>query len=172
MFMLNKSARLLLQHFPRHAALKGLLLLCSCFLFAAGINAAPQRAVAGATDEHPAIEDLAAEFRALRVQRGHFSGGDWNDALDKFDGRKHRVMLGLSQALGYGKHSRAEIVALMGEPDQILVRGDWLFAEAYSGDNPRVRELLVYHWRGGHDFLYFVSDRTQVLASGWWAALE
>jgi hypothetical protein len=118
------------------------------------------------------VADLAVEFRALRMQSGHFSGGTWNDAVDRFGGRKHEVMLRLGELLGDGKRMQAEVVALLGAPDEVLKPGDMKYAHAYSGGDARVRELLVYQWRGGHDFLYFTSDGAHVLASGWWHAYE
>jgi hypothetical protein len=131
-------------------------------------NAAPSAVV----DKRVSLSDLAGEFRALRAQQGHFSGGTWDNALDKWGGRKHKVMLALGEMLGDGTHARREIIALMGAPDQILVRGRVVFSQAYTGGDPRVRELLVYNWRGQHDFLFFASDGSTALASGWCAALE
>lgn len=118
------------------------------------------------------LAELGAEFRALRAQPGHFSGGTWNDAVDKWGGRKQQVMIALAEALGGGKHTRSEIVAVMGEPDQILKPHDLMYRQAYDGRNPRVRVLLVYEWRGMHDFLFFTSDGQRVFAADWWAALE
>lgn len=118
------------------------------------------------------VADLAVEFRLLRQQQGHFSGGAWNDDVDRWDGRKHRVMVALGEALGDGKHSRAEILAMMGEPDHVLKPGQRMFGIAYDGNDPRVRELLVYQWRGMRDFLFFTSDGKRVFAADWWMALE
>lgn len=118
------------------------------------------------------IADLGAEFRLLRQQPGHFSGGAWNDDVDKWDGRKHRVMIALAKALGDGSHSNAEIVAVMGEPDAVLKPGQYMFGLAYDGRDPRVRELVVYEWRGMHDFLFFTSDGESVFGADWWMALE
>lgn len=115
---------------------------------------------------------VAAEFRQLRARRGHFSGGEWNNALDKWGGRKHQVMGVLREALGDGRHTRAQVLALLGSPDEILALRDAMFPQAYGDGDPRVRELLVHRWRGRHDFLFFASDGALVLASGWWAALE
>lgn len=116
--------------------------------------------------------DLGAEFRVLRQQAGHFSGGTWNDDVDRWGGRKHQVMIALAEALGDGKHSRSEIVAVMGEPDHVLTPRDMMFRQAYGGRDPRVRELIVYEWRGMHDFLFFTSDGKTVLGADWWMALE
>ena len=118
------------------------------------------------------IGALSAEFKVLRAQSGHFSGGTWNEAVDKFGGRKHEVMLRLGEALADGAHTRREVVALLGEPDLVLKPGDAMFRDSYQGGDVRVRELLVFHWRGMHDFLYFTSDGESVLGSGWWNAWE
>jgi hypothetical protein len=139
--------------------------------FALALTLAGASACAAA-DPDPGLANIAAEFRTLRVQRGHFSGGEWNETLDKWGGRKHHVMGLLGDALGDGRHTRAEVIALLGSPDAILAPRDMMFAQAYRDGDARVRELLVYHWRGGHDFLFFASDGSAVLAAGWWAALE
>jgi hypothetical protein len=34
------------------------------------------------------VMELGAEFQVLRRQQGHFSGGAWNDDVDKWGGRK------------------------------------------------------------------------------------
>lgn len=126
----------------------------------------------GACASAAEVGALSAEFKILRAQGGHFSGGKWNDAIDKFGGRKHAVMQELGAALGDGKYMRDDIVALMGPPDLVLKPGDMMFRESYRGGDPRVRELLVYHWRGMRDFLYFAGDGTKVFVSGWWNAWE
>lgn len=120
----------------------------------------------------PSLEVLAAEYQALRKQLGHFSGGAWNDDVDRTGGRKEQVLAELGKRLGDGTYARAQVIACMGEPDAMLKPGDMMFRQSYDGKDPRVRELLVYHWRGWHDFLYFASDGTQVITYGWWAALE
>lgn len=139
--------------------MRALVLLMTSLVAAACATAAP-------------LDDLAAEFRALRAQRGHFSGGDWNDAVDRWGGRKHQVMAELAEALGDGTHTRADVIARMGEPDAVFRKGEFTFANAYNGDDTRVKELLVYEWRGRHDFLFFTSDGARVLAADWWFAGE
>ena len=139
--------------------MRALTLLITSFTIAACATAA-------------SLEDLAAEFRALRTQRGHFSGGEWNDAVDRWGGRKHQVMVELAEALGDGTRARADVVRLMGEPDEVLRKDRRAFTDAYNGNDARVRELLVYEWRGRHDFLFFTSDDARVLGAEWWFAGE
>jgi hypothetical protein len=38
------------------------------------------------------LENLAAQFREIRKIEGHFDGGTWNDEVDRWEGRKHRLM--------------------------------------------------------------------------------
>jgi len=35
------------------------------------------------------VEELAEEYRALRKRKGHFSGGEWDDDMDRWGGRMH-----------------------------------------------------------------------------------
>jgi hypothetical protein len=48
------------------------------------------------------------------------------------------------------------------------------FARDYhpSQKNHGPVEILVYHWGGGHDFLYFVAVDEMLADSGWWHAGE
>jgi len=33
-------------------------------------------------------------------------------------------------------------------------------------------EYLIYSWRGGHDFLFFISEDGRIADHGWWFAYE
>ena len=122
------------------------------------------------------IEGLAAEFKNLRAIKGHFDGGDWNDDVDKWMGHKHQVMIELGLHLGTGEYDNTKVIRLLGSPDLIAREGDDLFR--WVSDLPEFEELtgsyelLIYTWRGTHDFLYFVSQDEVVVGSGWWYAGE
>jgi len=123
------------------------------------------------------LEVRSAEYRSLRQVRGHFQGGEWNDDVDAWKGRKHVVMGDLGEALGQPGVPVERVLALMGPPDQRLEepgestpeddRSLWRMAAPTSGS-----DLLVYEWRGHHDFLYFWAREGKVVRSGWWMALE
>ncbi|MBN9416303.1 MAG: hypothetical protein J0I12_12745 [Candidatus Eremiobacteraeota bacterium] len=98
------------------------------------------------------LYDLGQEYQEFRKQRGHFSGGDWNAALDRWDGRKHQVMVELGERLGEG--STRTLLEIMGEPD------------AREGSN------WLYYWRGRHDYLFFHCLGEKVLKAEWWMAGE
>ncbi len=123
------------------------------------------------------IQDLAAEFRGLRAIKGRFEGGDWNDDVDKWMGRKHQLMIQLGKRLGAGEYSQAEIIQWLALPDQIARQGDNLFnlvSNLSEFEKPATGsyEFLIYYWRGTHDFLYFTSQGETILDSGWWYAGE
>jgi hypothetical protein len=122
-----------------------------------------------------AIEDIAAEFRSLRTLKGHFEGGTWDDDLDKWMGRKHQLMIQLGSRLGAGQHSKAQVIQLLAPPDLTASEGDDLFDVVSSlpeFEKPATGpyELLIYYWRGMHDFLYFTSQDETIINSGWWYA--
>lgn len=99
------------------------------------------------------LEDLGREYRELRKQTGHFSGGDtWNDAVDHWKGRKHEVMAELGRQLGQVRTDR--LLQIMGPPDE------------------RRANRWIYFWRGGHDYLYFEVEGARVTSSHWWMAGE
>ena len=123
------------------------------------------------------IEGVAAEFRNLRKTQGHFEGGTWNDDVDKWMGRKHQLMIQLASHLGAGEHSTAQVMEWLAPPDLIARQGDDLFDLVSSlpeFEKPATGpyELLIYYWRGTHDFLYFTSQGETILNSGWWYAGE
>lgn len=113
----------------------------------------------------------ATAFRALRQTRGHFAGETWNPDVDAWNGRKHRVMNALAEALGDGTHTANEVVALLGPPDEVLGPDShyWQHDRAIPSNASR---LLAYHWRGRHDFLYFICVGNRVIAARWFMALE
>ena len=153
-----------------------MFLLAAC----AGCTDAPGDAVdaaKGAAPSRDPIEDIAAEFRGLRSVQGHFDGGDWNDDVDKWMGRKHRLMIQLGTHMGSGGYGRAKVVRLLGSPDRTASPGDDLFElvdslPEFERPTTGPYEFLIYYWRGTHDFLYFISQGETILNSGWWYAGE
>jgi hypothetical protein len=143
-------------------------LFVATLLATAIVTAAPAEVSAG----KPSLAALGKEYRALRKVAGWFSNGgkEWNEAVDSAGGRKEMIMGELGARLGDGKSTRRQVVRIMGKPDEIAHDGDmsWGLATPPAGTT----ELLVYEWRGGHDWLWFAVTGKQVTASGWWMALE
>jgi len=124
---------------------------------------------AGAYAETP-LEADARELRQLRQVRGWFSGGPaFVDAVDKWGGRKQKLMDKLAEQLDKGQYSPDQVVALLGEPDQRVGPK----SPGWGAIQPKAGELLlVYYWRGGHDYLYFICRKGRVTGSDWWMAGE
>lgn len=119
------------------------------------------------------IEDLAAEFRVLRTIPGHFDGGTWNNEVDHPEGRKHKLMEQLRERFAVGSHTKTRLVELLGQPDVIYRSGDRLFDLIVESPTAVQRDtMLVYFWRGEHDFLYFDCREDAVLGAYWWMAGE
>ncbi len=122
-------------------------------------------------------EAAGMEFQKLRKIKGHFSGGKWLDSVDSWMGRKHRLMLYLQKELTSRKARKDTITEIMGTPDYTL-----------QGDNPQAsefflgilsdelkgsdNEILIYKWRGSHDFMYLVLREDRLIKSDWWMAME
>ena len=122
-----------------------------------------------------AVEELAAEFRSLRTIKGHFEGGTWDDDLDKWMGRKHQLMIQLGSRLSAGQYSKTQVIQLLAPPDLTASEADDAFDLVSSlpeFEKPVTGpcELLIYYWRGMHDFLYFTSQGETIINSGWWHA--
>jgi len=158
---------------------KLLIVLASLLL----VGCAPLETAADSDATETPVEDIAAEFRRLRAAKGHFDGGDWNANLDQWMGLKHQLMIELGAHLGGGGHlgeggySDSEVVRLLDPPDAVAREGDGLFDRVsnqaeFQGPAAGTYELLIYHWRGRHDFLYFVSQEGTIVSSGWWYAGE
>jgi len=121
------------------------------------------------------VERMAAEFRSIRLIPGHFNGGPWNEEVDQWMGRKHKLMLELGSHLGRGECDKSQITGLLGPPDRIAHEGDHLFSliislPGYAASTGDSYEFIVYFWRGMHDFMFFVSQDGMIISSDWWYA--
>jgi hypothetical protein len=129
---------------------------------------------AGCAQAQPGNE-LAAQWQALRSQRGHFDGAAWNADVDRWQGRKHVLMQALATQAMSEQASRELLTQRMGTPDAIWRAGDAAHASATQQarwQGAPQGELMVYHWRGQHDQLLFAIDKGRVVATGWLMALE
>ena len=120
-------------------------------------------------------EEIAAQFRGLRAIKGHFQDGEWNADADTWMGRKHQLMIQLGTRLGASECRRAQVIQLLGFPDLTSREGDDTFdavTRLPESEKPAagLYELLIYYWRGTHDFLYFTAQGESILSSGWWHA--
>jgi len=157
------------------------LTLIFFFLFGfCSLETTGNRIVAAGDEVMPNTERLgqiAEAFRALRTIRGHFNGGTWNDEVDQWMGRKHRLLLQLSTLVSGGKYSKSEIIQLLNPPDRIVQKGDYLYDQITALRDDSVLDLsteeyLIYYWRGTHDYLFFTCKNNMIVSADWWHAGE
>jgi len=123
------------------------------------------------------LRQIASEFRDLRAIRGQYDGGTWDNDVDRWMGRKHKLMLQLSSLIAEGEYSKSEIIQLLNPPDHIAQKGDHFYDQiaALRDDNDLVSpsdEYLIYFWRGTHDFLFFTCKNRMIVRADWWYAGE
>lgn len=120
----------------------------------------------GMTTPAGSTAELAKRFQKYRIAVQDPSS-PLRPSFRDWRGPMHAVMSTLAERLGPG-HSSKEVVALMGAPDQIL----------RAGSNPHGHDVapnevhLLYWWRGGHDYLYFIARKGIIVSTHWWHAGE
>jgi hypothetical protein len=125
---------------------------------------------------------LINQYKELRERRRHLPDGAYDKDLRDHGGKLHKVLQSLGTKLGHPPYTKKTIVGCLGEPDAI--RNDSQMARYLgiyererrkAGREPRTkrdREYLVYHWRGGHDFMFFINEDGLIVDHGWWFAYE
>ncbi|KAF9333626.1 hypothetical protein BG006_003363 [Podila minutissima] len=125
----------------------------------------------------PPVEDVKAlgkTFQDLRAVNGHFDGGEFNEDVDAFNGKKHQTMQKLAKAFNKAGVLEATIETTMGRSDKIPAQ----VMKELKGTEPEmtinIYKYMVFKWRGYHDYLWFrVDDRTHKVVKGdWYHALE
>lgn len=114
-------------------------------------------------------------FRELRPIKGQFEGGGWVEEVDAWNGRKHQLMQDIADELNRARHSEADIIQLLGEPDQTIQKGEELYSTLYPEPSQTTgvsAQILIYHWRGNHDYLFLISEDDVVTQIDWWYAGE
>lgn len=135
----------------------------------ATLVAVPARAGAPmqAQDNNSDIAILARDFSRYRARLK--AAPDARDPeLWNWGGPLHATMCRLGEELGNGTHTERDVRRAMGRPDKEFRGGAWTGVLWV----PRDEKHLIYWWRGGHDYLYFVVKRGRVDSARWWSALE
>lgn len=102
--------------------------------------------------------ELGREYKRLRREIGSV-------CCNRFGSGLMAAMTALRDSLQPGSSAK-RVTSIMGRPD-LCTR------ERYGAVAPSVGDrLLIYYWRGSHDFLYFVVSRGQVIKSEWYNAWE
>jgi hypothetical protein len=128
------------------------------------------------------VAELASRYRELRERRGRLPLGVFDRDTQADGGELHRVLAALGAELGRAPHTARTITRCLGAPDAVK-NGRQMrpFLDVYNrearkagreaAENPG-RVYLIYHWRGGHDFLFFVTEGGRVVDHGWWFAYD
>ncbi|MDX6694519.1 MAG: hypothetical protein QOF02_2122 [Blastocatellia bacterium] len=166
-----------------HMLMKYLYMLLLAFLLSAPDAAAQSRALAGkcaATDEQTLT--LINDYQELRERRSRLAAGGFDEDLNAYDGKLHRVLVALGERFGRPSNTKQNIQACLGQPDAIRSEdrmsrflGIYQNERRKAGKNPlakRDREYFIYFWRGWHDFIFFISEDNRIIDSGWWFAYE
>ncbi|KAI8826968.1 uncharacterized protein EV422DRAFT_512119 [Fimicolochytrium jonesii] len=136
-------------------------------------------------------------YKSLRERKGHFNGGEHDRDVDGYGGKKHITMKALADTLGRKGTPAIKILEVMGAPDEIVPKvgasnvgpldaaGPGAISNAMPGPvvgGGEVNALgpgsgnpyfIIYHWRGRHDYLWFLVDGTEhenIEGYGWYAA--
>jgi len=148
------------------------LLWCKFFIFGAALMPLGLFAVAN-TDSlvtQPTEQALSRDFQSLRKITGHFGGGEWNEQVDKWQGKKHQTMQQLLAQVVEGQYPAGKVAALMGEPDEVWRQSSDDYAQLVrmtEWQGQPEGELWAYHWRGRHDQLVFAFKEGKLTAAGW-----
>ncbi|KAJ3005955.1 UNVERIFIED_CONTAM: hypothetical protein HDU68_004333 [Siphonaria sp. JEL0065] len=126
------------------------------------------------------------QLQELRQISGHFNGGPaFVKDVDGYNGKKHQVLDQLLAQLGIPGTPLSTLTKTMGSPDEVIPEGHESIAALMPGPvlsgfaqvavppKNEVSLYAIYHWRGRHDYIWFLIDTEgKVAKSGWYIAGE
>lgn len=116
----------------------------------------------------PDLAELASRFREYRVELRREESREERPELRAWDGPVHALMSDLGERIEKEHLDSERLVKLLGVPDEAFGAG----ARHDGARIPPGESHLVYWWRGGHDYLYFVVRDERVVEARWWYAGE
>lgn len=108
------------------------------------------------------MKQLSKEYKALRKRSDQECCSDFGSGLMKI-----MEVLGDSIALNTNEK---RIIQLMGLPDTVASKEHPLEYHFTMLENDV--KILIYYWRGMHDFLYFTLVNDKLIAKQWYYARE
>jgi hypothetical protein len=120
------------------------------------------------------LNKLLAQYSQLRIRQKALPQGVFDKELRSPDGQLSNVLGELGTQLGNPAYKKADIIRLMGEPDAIKSGKDYQpHSIGERSEKPLADDLLlIYFWRGWHDYLYFVSRNDVIQNAHWYFAGE
>ena len=108
------------------------------------------------------VEQLSSEFKRLKTNGNRDCCRNYGSGLMK-------SMEMLSDSIEI--HTNEErIIQLMGLPDNYATKDHPI--EHHFTQLGKEEKVLIYYWRGMHDFVYFVLMNKQLISKQWYYALE
>jgi len=127
------------------------------------------------SNNNTSLETLSAEYKALKQIPSYFGNGEWNDDIDKWGGKKQQVMEKLGKELGNGSYTKSKVIDLLGSPDMTARSSDKIYQSLVLSNqqgNNKPEEILIYFWRGMHDYLYFNVEKGIIVSFDWFYSYE
>lgn len=155
--------------------LKKNFLILLCFVFPIFVLVAGPENSYGKDME--TLKEQSKAFQLMRNDLGHFNGGKWNAAVDQWMGKKHVLMQKLAEGMVENRVTQSKMLEWIGPADQNSNKGDFFFEQIVKSHDHQhlasvAQNVLVFYWRGQHDFLFFAFDGERLIQSGWWHAYE
>ena len=140
-------------------------------MFCIGVATVAAAGTAGVEPHRVAPQEDTAELaQQYRQYRRELQAGSTarQAQLRDWQGPLHEAMATLGERLTSGRHTGAEVLALMGVPDATIAAGS-----AHNGRPvPLGATLLICWWRGGHDALQFLVRTGHIKSAQWYYAGE
>jgi hypothetical protein len=108
--------------------------------------------------ENHRLKKLGKEYRRMKKNK--------DKCCEKFGSDLQKLMQALSEKLDVTGNDTCSVIKIMGVPDADNVPGQY---GAFTKDGEKI---MVYWWRGWHDFLYVVSEAGRIKYIKWFYALE
>lgn len=145
--------------------------ICCLFILIACLSSC---ATAVPNDDN--INALAKQYSQLRVRQKALPAGTFDKELRSAGGQLEKVLAELGSQLGKPTYRQEDIIRFMGQPDAIKSAGEYqphsIAPNEQAGKIPNDAILLIYFWRGWHDYLYFVSQNGVIQSAHWYFAGE
>lgn len=122
------------------------------------------------------IEALAEKYTQLRERKKALQPGIFDKDLSGSGGKLEEVLSELGKQLGKPEYREEDIIRIMGKPDALKVAGEYQPGSLGQNAPERIvsndEVLIIYFWRGWHDYLYFVSKAGIIQRAQWYFAGE